>query len=606
MKKSFSSNFFKKPKNSVLAEYFSIQEKYVKTNTQLKNFIKSTKGKINITNNKNNYRNYNIKLGNNSLIKIFRKINDKYLFIQDYLKIIITSVKRDVISLESKEYFDKYINLLNNHELFDIAIKKGINYKIKIPKSSIELIFKYLGFEFNEEIVDLIQIMLYEEITAYHSEEYKNIDELLFNIYNNNFGKNNFYIYNNNKNIYTPITNYSMKIINDMKNKNSDKSGVTNSNDKYFMIRIKNAKDLKLEKKNKNLIDKLTIKSDYKFLYDKYYNNGELPNKLLKFETKNRLPRIKKVDIIEFDNYLFSGEKKLNNILSKIDKIKKDFNIKLSNDNNYFISIKDMIGNSKYINFQYIQLLYKKSLEHKSNNDANQQIFNYEIKDYLNENIFISLNNKQIKNYLSKPTSEKYISILKDNKKYLINADFFKNILKKWKVLNKKYKFKIEYPIKEEKQFSLNEITIEEQNEIKNIEEKEKQNIIYNNDKFKYITKEINNNNININKENKKQIDAFSIRMKKEEGEIKSRNNKKIALTVSALDNNFSERKSSELINSETCDSNDSSIYKHNRTMYLSNSFNNLPEKEFYSIRRVVKIKKRVKKTKDKIVKKYK
>ena len=152
----------------------------------------------------------------------------------------------------------------------------------------------------------------------------------------------------------------------------------------------------------------------------------------------------------------------------------------------------------------------------------------------------------------------------------------------------------------------MNEITIEEQNEIKNIEEKEKQNIIYNNDKFKYITKEINNNNININKENKKQIDAFSIRMKKEEGEIKSRNNKKIALTVSALDNNFSERKSSELINSETCDSNDSSIYKHNRTMFLSNSFNNLPEKEFYSIRRVVKIKKRVKKTKDKIVKKYK
>ena len=603
MKKSFSSNFFKKPKNSVLAEYFSIQEKYVKTNTQLKNFIKSTKGKINITNNKNNYRNYNIKLGNNSLIKIFRKINDKYLFIQDYLKIIITSVRRDVISLESKEYFDKYINLLNNHELFDIAIKKGIGYKIKIPKCSIELIFKYLGFEFNEEIVDLIQIMLYEEITAYHSEEYKNIDELLLNIYNNNFGKNNFYIYNNNKNIYTPITNYSMKKINDMKNKNNNKNNETYSNDKYYIIRIKNAKDLKLEKKNKNLIDKLTIKSDYKFLYDKYYNNGELPNKLIKFETKNRLPRIKKIDITDFDNYLFSGEKIINNILSKIDNNKKDFNIKLSNDNNYFISIKDKNNNPKYINFQYIQLIYKKSLEHKSNNYANQHIFNYDIKDYLNENISISLNNKQIKNYLSKPTSEKYISILKDNKKYLINADFFKNILKKWKVLNKKYKFKIEYPIKEEKQFSLDEIIIEEQNEIKNIEEK--LNIIYNNDKFKFINKEIKNN-ININKENNKQIDAFSIRMEKEEGEIKSRNNKKIALTVSSLDSNFSERKSSELINSETCDSNDSSVYKLNRSMYLLNSFNSLPEKEFYTIRKVIKIKKRDKKTKDKIVKKYK
>ena len=600
MKKSYSSDFFRKPKNSVLAQYFSIQEKYVKTNNQLKNFIKSTKGKINIniTNNiKYNYKNYNINLDNNSLIKIFRKINDKYFFIQDYLKIIITSVKRDVISLESKDYFDKYINILNNHKLFDISIKKGINCKIAISKESIQLIFKYLGFEFNEEIVDLIQIMLYEEITAYHSNEYKNVNELLCNIYNNNFGKNNFYIYNNNKNLYNPITNYSIKRINDMKNKNNE----ANTNDEYFIIRIKNAKDIKLEKKNKNLIDKLTIKSDFKFLCDKYYTNGEFSNKLVNFETKNRLERIKKLDIIAFDNYLFSGEKILNNILSTIENNKKDFNSKLSNENNYFISIKDINNNSKYINIQYIQLIYKKSLEYKQNNYINQQIFNYEIKDYLNQNITISINNKQIKNYLSKPSSEKYISILKDNQKYLVKADFFKNLIKNWKTLNKKHKFKIEYPIKEEKQFSLDEITIDEQNEIKNIEEK--QNIILKNDNFKYIKKEIKNN-VNINKENKKQIDAFSIRMKKEEGLIKSRNIKKIALTT-YLDNNFRERKGSELINSETCDSN-GSVYKLNRSMNLSNSFNSLPEKEFYSIRKVIKITKRERKNKDKGFKKYK
>ena len=117
MKKSYSTNFLKKPNNSTLGKYFSLQKKYIKTNEQLNNFIKGTNGKINIS---KIMPNFNIKVGNNSLIEIFHKINDKYLYIQDYLEIIIISQNRETVSLESKENYDKYINLLNQKNTYNI------------------------------------------------------------------------------------------------------------------------------------------------------------------------------------------------------------------------------------------------------------------------------------------------------------------------------------------------------------------------------------------------------------------------------------------------------------------------------------------------------
>ena len=199
---------------------------------------------------------------------------------------------------------------------------------------------------------------------------------------------------------------------------------------------------------------------------------------------------MKKPDIIEFDDFLFSGEKLLINELSKIEENKKEFDIKLSSEKNYFISIKDINNQNKYISAQYTKLMHKKSTEiDLNNNDNRKYIFDFEIKDYSNEDISVPLNNEQINNCFSNPSSDKFIGILNDNQKYLVKVDFFKNLLKNCKLLDKKNKIEIEYPSKEVKEFSLNEINIDEQDEIKIIEGKI--NIINENNKINNIKEEI-------------------------------------------------------------------------------------------------------------------
>ena len=258
MKRSYSSGFFE-PKKSKFYNFILLQEKYNKTNEQLLDYIKSKERTINISNKKPLL---NIKLYNNSLINIFNKINDEYFFIQDFLKLIIISEKRDTIYIESKESFDKYITLLNNKTCFNIkkSYNNDDNNRIQISKKSLLLIFKLLGIKFGEEILfSYIEIMTYEEITEYHFEEYKNIGELIYNIYNNTFGKNSFYILNNNNNnnnnIVCPITNYSIKKITNMLNIN-----VTNiNNNKFFRFLLKDINVKIYREKNKYLLERLSI-----------------------------------------------------------------------------------------------------------------------------------------------------------------------------------------------------------------------------------------------------------------------------------------------------------------------------------------------------------
>ena len=549
-------------------------------NTQIKNFLQSTKNKIIISKNKSNI-NFNIKLQNKSLIKIFDKINDKDFYIQDFLKLSMISEIRDTISLESKEIFDKCINLLNNCKLFYIILKRKSICKIKISKTSLKLLFKYLGIEFGEEVFNYLEIMIYQEITTYHFDEYENIDELLFNIYNNNFGKNNFYIYNNKNNDLSPISNYSIKTILNMLNK-SDKENVDH---KYFVFKIKDKNILLLEEMNKNLLDKLLLENDYKFLYNKYNSNGGLVNDWKYIEQNNIILRQKKSDLIEFDNYLLSAEELLRNVMSKMEQYKKDFNKKISNDNNIFIQIKDMNNNIKYINIQYIKLINRKYTYY--NDKYSSFTLEYDIPDYLGENISLSLNKEEINNYLLQPESSKFISILNNDKKYLIKVEFLKNLLNNWKSFGEKYIFDIEYPLKEEKELSLNEITIDEQNKIKNI-----------------ICK-VNNGNKNdkSNNNNFKKVDYLFLKEKNEEKDGKcSSGNLGINYHLSS---DFNGRKYSELLNSETNDSNDSE-FKMNKSMYLINNYNILPEKDFYAIHKVVKIIKKDKKRKGKKEKKNK
>ena len=121
MKKSFSSGFFTRRKNSALYNYFCMQDQYNKTNDQLIKFIKSKERTIAISKKKSNL---NIKLYNSSIINIFKKINDKSFYIQDFVKLITISEKKDTVSIESREYFDKYINLLNNRNYFFTYIKR--------------------------------------------------------------------------------------------------------------------------------------------------------------------------------------------------------------------------------------------------------------------------------------------------------------------------------------------------------------------------------------------------------------------------------------------------------------------------------------------------
>ena len=227
MKKSNSSSNLKKSKNFTLSQYFSLQDKYVKTNDQLLNYIKSTKCKITAI---NNYPCFRIKLNKNSLLQICKKINDKFFFLQEYLKLVINSEKRESVFLESQEYLDKYINLINYLNFFSILLKNpsSKNIQLKISKNSLQLIFKYIGINFNEEVFNFIEITIYQEITAYHYADYNNLDEVLFSIYDENFGKINFYISNKQKKIINPISNYSIKRILDMKDKRDEINSKSN------------------------------------------------------------------------------------------------------------------------------------------------------------------------------------------------------------------------------------------------------------------------------------------------------------------------------------------------------------------------------------------
>ena len=584
MKKANSSNLFK-PKNTLRDKFYTSENKYNITNTQIKNFLKSNNNKIIISKNKSHI-NFNIKLSNNSLIKIFHKINDKYFYIQDYLKLSFISEKRDIISLESKEAYERYIKILNNCNLFNIILKKRSNYrnaKIKISKISLKLLFKYSGIDFAEKVFNYLEIMIYQEITSYHFEEFENLDELLYYISYNNFGKNNFYLFNHKNNNLTPISNYSIKTILKMQNQNNNDK---NDDNKYFVFKIKDKNILILEKKNKNFLDKLILENDYKFIDNKYKSNGGLMNNWNKIEKDYKMSRQKKSNLIEFDNYLFKAEELLNNInniLSKIEKYKIDFNKKISNDNNIFIPIKDINNNTKFINIQYIKLIYRKSIYYKEENSS--FIFDYVLPDYSGENISISLDKEQINNYLSLPTSEKYIGILNNDKKYLIKTEILKNLLKNWKFFDKKYKFDIECPLKVEKELSLNEIIIDEQSRITKI--------------FGKVSK--GNENDKLDNKALKPDDIF-LKIKKDEINGRSRNSGNLSVNF-ALHSDFKERKNSELLNSETSDSNDSEI-RMNRSMHILNNSHTLPEKDFYSIHKVVKIIKRDKKRKKKNVKK--
>ena len=598
MNKSNSSILLSKSKN-LLEKYFALQEKYIKNNAQLILFIKGAKRKISVSKNTNDFT---IQIRNDSLIEIFNKINVKYLCIQDYLKLIIISEKRDTISLESKDSYDKYINILNHQTSYKIIkIKNATAGKsIKISKLSLKLIFKLSDIKFDEEIFNYLEIMINKEITAYHMEVFQNSDNLLSNIYTNNFGKNNFYIHNTTKNILNPISSYSIKKIIDMRNIIED----NNNKSKYFIFKIKDSMTGLFEEKNKKIIDNLSTKNEHKILYDKLHKNEELTKKWMINEEKNALSRAKKPDLLDFENYLLYGDELLTNISKNIEKYKNYFKEKIFDENNHFIQIKDINDTIRYVNNQYIELLHKKSMEYK--NIYSKYVLELKIKDYLNQEILFCMNSEEINDYFSKPIDEKYIDICipKENERFLVKKQFLEKLLEKWKILNKKYRMKTEYPKKEEKYIRLSEITIDKINEIKYIEgiitiKNAVHKIKYNK---KHIKKE-DNNNLNIsnddiknNNEDNKNIDSLYLSMKQEKGENKSRNKKHTNLNF-----NSDNIKSSELLNNETTDSNDS--LNMNRSMFLLNSLNSMPEKDFYSINKVIKVIKRNRKKKER--KKY-
>ena len=110
------------------------------------------------------------------------------------------------------------------------------------------------------------------------------------------------------------------------------------------------------------------------------------------------------------------------------------------------------------------------------------------------------------------------------------------------KILDKKYKFDIEYPLKEEKELSLNEIIIDEQSKIKRI--------------FGKVSKG-NENDKSYN--NAIKSDDIFLKIKKDAINGRSRNSDNLIVNF-PLGNDFKERKNSELLNSETNDSNDSKL----------------------------------------------
>jgi hypothetical protein len=304
------------------------------------------------------------------------------------------------------------------------------------------LIFKYQSIRLWEDIINYLEIMIYEEYSSITLCNFDNYNEVIYNIYNDNIGKNNFYIFKNNIDVLSPISNYSIKKIFNMLITNSRNSTNSNANDiKYCIIKMKSLHVLLYEENNKKYLNKLTIKSNYKYLYNKYHDNGGIINKWKIIEQNNLLIRQKRPIIKEFNNFLIPTENLLNDTLLKLDKAKNNLQTKISNENNYFLSVKDINNNLRYINNQYIKLFYSKSLYYSQKDD--QYIFYFDVKDYLGKSVTISLDKSQINNLKTNPITDKYICLSKNSNKYLIKADFLQNNLKNWKILNKKYKFEI-------------------------------------------------------------------------------------------------------------------------------------------------------------------
>ena len=232
MKKTKSSNLFRRTKELLLDNYFYFNDNFKRR--KIENFVKSKKKKFNIINSFKTKNNYNIKLENESLNNIFNKINNKYIYIQDYIQLIIISQRKDTISLELRESYDKYIKIFDRHDSFDIVIKKRNEYDkniIKLSKKSLMLIFQYQSIRVWEDIISYLEIMIYEEYSSTALCNFDNFNDVIFNIYNDNIGKNNFYIFNNNNNVLSPISNYSIKRIFNMLITNPRNSTNSNAND---------------------------------------------------------------------------------------------------------------------------------------------------------------------------------------------------------------------------------------------------------------------------------------------------------------------------------------------------------------------------------------
>jgi len=570
MKKNKSSNLFRRTKELLLDNYFYFNDNFKRR--KIENFLKSKKRHFNIINSSKTRNNFNINFESKSLESIFHKINNKYIYIQDYIQLIIISQSKDTISLELRESYDRYIKIFDRHESFDVIIKKRNEYNknsIKISQKSLMLIFKYQSIRLWEDIISYLEIMIYEEYSATALYDFDNSNEIIYNIYSDNIGKNIFYILNNND-VLIPISNYSIKRIFNMmvaNPRNSTNSNFNDVNNKYCKIKIKDSHALFYEENNKKLLNKLSLKNDYKYLYNKYHDNGGIINKWEIMEKNNLLVRQKRPNIMEFNKFLFPIENLLNDILLKMgktkDKDKDNLLNKISNENNYFLSVKDINNNLRYINSQYIKLFYLKSLYY--NQKDVQYIFNFDVKDYLGERMTISLDKSQINNLKSKPLSDKYICISKNTNKYLIKVDFLQNILKNCKILDKKYKFELH--TKETKFFSMNEIIVDEPQKICSIQGKV----------FKETKKE-NAYKIDNNKDNKfnKIKNGQEMEKIRNNGEVKTYN---------------------ESLNYEVTDSK----IKNNKSVLLLSSFNTLPEKDIYTIRRIIKITKIPKRRMDKI-----
>lgn len=571
MKKTKSSNLFRRTKELLLDNYFYFNDNLKRR--KIENFLKSKKQQFKVINSFRIKNNFHVNLESKSLKSIFNKINNKYLYIQDYIQLIIVSQSKDIITLELRESYDKYIKIFERHESFNIIIKKRNEYNkndIKISKKSLMLIFNYQSIRIWEDIISYLEIMIYEEYSATTQYNFDNSNEIIYNIYNDNIGKNNFYISYDNNDALCPISNYSVKRIFDMLISNSRNSSNSNANDlngKYCKIKKKDSSALLYEDNNKYFLNKLSMKNDYQYLYNKYYDNGGIINKWKIIEKNKVLIRQRRPIIMEFNKFLFPIENLLNDTLLKLDKIKINLQAKISNQNNYFFCVKDDNDNLRYINNQYIKFFYSKSLYY--NQKDVHYIFNFDVKDYLCKNITISLDKSQINNLKAMTITDKYICISKNSNKYLIKVDFLQKNLKNCKILNKKYKFGT--PSKEAKFFSMNEIIIDEQQQINSVKGKV----------FKETKKENENENI--------------IAKNKEEKEMKLlRKNGEIDTTLSIDD--LKDRTHKESLNYQNINSEN----KTNKSVLLLSSFNTLPEKDIYTIRRIIKITRKPKKRTDK------